>query len=83
MFYVSINPKCFLYPASPFCVSHSIVITSENNLSLQLEEMVLDNTEQCQKKTHFIKILLDDIVNIALRNLEKSSDSTKMTCHTN
>ena len=59
-------------------------ITSEDNLLLQVEETVLDDTEQCQKHTHFIKNFLDDIINNALDNLEKSSDATKITtCHTN
>ena len=49
-----------------------------------MEEIVLDDTEQCQKHTHFIRNLLDDIINNALGNLEKSSDATKITtCHTN
>ena len=59
-------------------------ITSEDNLPLQVEEIVLDDTEQCQKHTHFIRNLLDDIISNALDNLEKSSDPTKITtCHTN
>ena len=44
-----------------------------------MEEIVLDKTEQCQKHTHFIRNLLDDIINNALGNLEKSSDATKIT----
>ena len=49
-----------------------------------MEEIVLDDTEQYQQHTHFIRNLLDDIINNALGNLEKSSDSTKITtCHTN
>ena len=41
------------------------------------------NTEQCKQNTHFIKHLLDDIINNALDNLQKSSDATKITtCHT-
>ena len=59
-------------------------ITSEDNLPFQVEEIVLDDTEQCQKHTHFIRNLLDDIINNALDNLEKSSDATKITTrHTN
>ena len=59
-------------------------ITSEDNLPLQVEETVLGDTEQCQQNTHFIRNLLDDIINNALGNLEKSSDATKITtCHTN
>ena len=49
-----------------------------------MEEIVLDDAEQCQKYTHFIRNLLGDIINDALGNLEKSSDATKVTtCHTN
>ena len=49
-----------------------------------MEEIVLDDTEQCQQHTHFIRNLLDGIINNALGNLEKSSDATKITtCHTN
>ena len=59
-------------------------ITSEDNLPFQVEEIVFDDTEQCQKHTHFIRNLLDDIINNALDNLEKSSDATKITtCHIN
>ena len=59
-------------------------ITSEDNIPFQLEEIVLDNTEQCQKHTHFIRNVLDDIINNALGNSEKSSDATRITtCHTN
>ena len=59
-------------------------ITSEGNLPFQLEEIVLDDTEQWQKHTHFIRNLLDDIINNALDNSQKSSDATKITtCHTN
>ena len=58
-------------------------ITSEDNLPFQLEKIVLDDTEQCQKHTHFIRNLLDDIINNALDNSEKSSDATKIMCHTN
>ena len=44
----------------------------------------LDDTQQCQQNTHFIRILLDDIINNALCNLGKSSDETKITTrHTN
>ena len=49
-----------------------------------MEEIVLDDTEQCQQNTHFIRNLLHGIINNALSNLEKSSDKTKITtCHTN
>ena len=34
-------------------------ITSEDNLPLQVEEIVLEDTEQCQQHTHFIRNLLD------------------------
>ena len=51
-------------------------ITSKDNLSLQAEEIVLDDTEQCQQHILFIRNLLDDIINNALGNLEKSSDAT-------
>ena len=44
---------------------------------------MLDDTEQCQQNTHFIRTLLDDIINNLLGKLEKSSDVTKITtCHT-
>ena len=53
-------------------------------MPLQVEEVVLDDTEQCQQNTHFIKKLLDDIINNALGKSEKLSDTTKITvCHTN
>ena len=59
-------------------------ISSEDNLPLQVEEIILDDTQQCQQNTHFIRILLDDIINNALCNLGKSSDETKITTrHTN
>ena len=36
------------------------------------------------KNTHFIRNLLDDIINNTLGNLQKSSDATKITtCYTN
>ena len=54
-------------------------ISSQDNLPLQLEEIILDDTQQCQQNTHFISILLDDIINNALGNLDKSSDETKIT----
>ena len=57
-------------------------IMSENNLPLQVEEIVLDDTEQCHQNTDFIRNLLDDIIKNALGNLKKSSDATKITtCH--
>ena len=59
-------------------------ISSEDNLPSQVEEIMLDDTQQCQQNTHFIRILLDDIINNALCNLGKSSDETKITTrHTN
>ena len=59
-------------------------ITSKNNLPSQMEEIISDDTEQCQQNTHFIRNLLDDIINNALGNLNKSSDETKITtCHIN
>ena len=59
-------------------------IASENNLPFQVEEIVLNDTEQCQQNTHFIRSLLDDIINNAPGNLEKPSAGTKITtCHTN
>ena len=59
-------------------------ITSEDNLPFQLEKIVSDDTEQCQERTHFIRNLLDDNINNALDNSEKSSDATKITtCHAN
>ena len=49
-----------------------------------MEEIILDDTHQCQQNTHFIRILLDDTINNALGNLDKSSDETKITAgHTN
>ena len=44
-----------------------------------MEETVLDDIEQCQQNTHFIRNLLDDIINNALVDLEKSLDATKIT----
>ena len=45
---------------------------------------MLGDTQQCQQNTHFIRILLDEIINNALGNLDKSSDETKITTrHTN
>ena len=59
-------------------------ISSEDNLPSQVEEIILDDTQQCQQNTHFIRILLDDIINNALGNLDKSSDENKKTArHTN
>ena len=43
-------------------------ISSEDNLPLQVEEIMLDDTQQCQQNTHFIRILLDEIINNALGN---------------
>ena len=43
-----------------------------------MEEIVLDDTEQCQQNTHFIRNLLDDSITNALGNLGKSSDATKI-----
>ena len=54
-------------------------ITSEDNLLSLVEEIILENTQQCEQNTHFIRILLDDIINNALVNLDKSSDETKIT----
>ena len=59
-------------------------ISSEDNLPSQVEEIILDDTQQCQQNTHFIRILLDDIINNALGNLDKSLDENKKTArHTN
>ena len=59
-------------------------ITFEDNLPLQVEEIVLDDTEQCQQHAHFIRNLSEHIINNALGNSEESSDATKITtCHTN
>ena len=44
-----------------------------------MEKIELDDTEQCQQSTHFIRNLLDYIINNALGNLEKWSDANKMT----
>ena len=63
-----------------FCLS-TTEISSEDNLPSQVEEIILDDTQQCQQNTHFIRILLDDIINNALGNLDKSSDETKITTH--
>ena len=46
---------------------------------MQFEEIVLDDTEQCQQNTHFIRNLVDDIINNTRSNLEKSSDESKIT----
>ena len=43
-------------------------ITSEDNPPLQVKEIVLDHTEQWQKHTHFIRNLLDEIINNSLGN---------------
>ena len=48
-------------------------ITSKNNLPSQMEEIISDDTEQCQQNTHFIRNLLDDIINNALGNLQNLS----------
>ena len=49
-----------------------------------MEETILGDTQQCQQNTHFIRNLLNDIINNALGNLDKSSDETKITtCHIN
>ena len=59
-------------------------ISSEDNLLSQVEETILGDTQQCQQNTHFIRNLLNDIINNALGNLDKSSDETKITtCHIN
>ena len=59
-------------------------ITSEDNLPSQVQEIVLDDTQQCKQNTHLIRNLLDEIINNALDNLDQSSDETKITtCHTN
>ena len=59
-------------------------ITSEDNLPLQVEEIIISDTEQRQHITHFITNLLDGIINNALGNLEKSIYKTKITtCHAN
>ena len=63
-----------------FCLS-TTEISSEDNLPSQVEEIILDDTQQCQLNTHFIRILLDDVINNALGNLDKSSDETKITTH--
>ena len=54
-------------------------IPSEENLLSQVEEITLDDSLQRQQNTHFISILLDDIINNALCNLDKSSDEIKIT----
>ena len=46
-------------------------ITSENNLRLQVEEIVLDYTEQCQQHTHCIRNVLDDIIKKCPRQLRE------------
>ena len=49
-----------------------------------MQEIVLDDTQQCKQNTHLIRNLLDEIINNALDNLDQSSDETKITtCHTN
>ena len=48
-----------------------------------MEETILDHTQPCQQKSHFIRNLLDDIIKNVLGNLGKSSDETKITtCYT-
>ena len=44
-----------------------------------MEEIVLDDTEKCQQHTYLIRNLLDDIINNALGNSEKSSDAIEIT----
>ena len=56
-----------------FCLS-TTEIYSEDSLPSQVEEIILDDTQQCQQNTHFIRILLDDIINNALCNLDKSKN---------
>ena len=56
-----------------FCLS-TTEISSEDNLPSQVEEIILDDTQQCQQNTHFIRILLDDTINNALCNLDKSKN---------
>ena len=36
-----------------FCLSSTEII-SKDNLPVQVEEIILDDTEQCQQNTHFI-----------------------------
>ena len=49
-----------------------------------MEEIVLDDTQQCQRNTHFIRNFLDDIINNALSKIDRPSDETEITtCHTN
>ena len=36
-------------------------VISEDNLSLQVKEIVLNGTEQCQQNTHFIRNFLGDM----------------------
>ena len=49
-----------------------------------MEEIVVDDTQQCQRDTHFIRNLLDDIISNAQCKIDKLSDETKITtCHTN
>ena len=49
-----------------------------------MQEIVLDDNQQCKQNTHLIRNLLDEIINNALDNLDQSSDETKITnCHTN
>ena len=64
-----------------FCLP-TTEITAEDNLPFQVEEIVLDNTEQCQLNTYFITNLLDDITKKL--PLATSDDATNITtCHTN
>ena len=46
-------------------------ITSEDNLPSQVQEIVLDDTQQCKQNTHVIRNLLDEIINNALDNLDQ------------
>ena len=49
-----------------------------------MEKTVLDDTEQCQQNTYFIRNVLAGIINNALSNLEKSTDTTNIImCHAN
>ena len=61
----------------------STKITSENNLPFQVKEIVLDDIEQCQQNTHFVRNFSNDLRNNALGNFEKSPDATEIaTSHT-
>ena len=50
-----------------------IAVSISQLLDKKIITNVSDDTEQCQQNTHFIRNLLDDIINNALGNLQNLS----------